>query len=240
MRSREREVEPSTPPLASVPDRVSLLVVDPTVLYRESLAAALLAEAWVAEVRTAADAEGAVSALAESRPDVVLVGVSGADALRGVRVLRALSPSSRVVAIASSEDDDEVVTCAEAGVVAIVPRHGTMEDLRNVVAGVLRDVSICSARVTAALLRRVSALAGESVAPDSLTPREGEVLVLIEKGFTNKEIAQRLSIEVRTVKNHVHNLLEKLGVARRGEAAARLRSARVPIRGYGFRPPTVV
>jgi DNA-binding NarL/FixJ family response regulator len=92
---------------------------------------------------------------------------------------------------------------------------------------VTRGEFLCSPGTAATLLRRVAALAAERHTADNgarLTPREQQVVRLIDEGLSNKEIARRLSIEVRTVKNHVHSILEKLQVRRRGEAAARMRA----------------
>jgi len=94
---------------------------------------------------------------------------------------------------------------------------------------------VCSPRVAGALLRRIAALATDGRSdrvPAHLTNREREIMGLIDEGLSNKEIAKRLRIEVATVKNHVHNILEKLQVHRRGEAAARVRAA-LPRRAVG-------
>jgi two-component system, NarL family, nitrate/nitrite response regulator NarL len=133
------------------------------------------------------------------------------------------------MALAVGESEEEILACAEAGVAGFLPRNGSFDDLARAVTKVARGEVACPQSIAGALLRRICADAHQRcVTTDHLTPREREVLVLIEQGMSNKQIAQRLGIEVRTVKNHVHNLLEKLRVQRRGEAAARLRSARVP------------
>ena len=100
-----------------------------------------------------------------------------------------------------------------------------MDDLTSTIISVTRGELLCSPRVAATLLRRVGALANGARAPHALrglTFREREVLDLIDGGLSNKEIAVRLHIEVATVKNHVHNLLEKLHVTSRAQAAAQL------------------
>jgi two-component system nitrate/nitrite response regulator NarL len=209
----------------------SVLVVDDTCLAREGLAEQLRRGGWATDVRTAADAQAAIDSVRQQPPDVVLLSLASTDGLATLAVVRGAVPTTKVVAVAISEADDEILACAEAGVAGFLPRTGTLEDLMLTVAGVVRGDIVCPPRVAGALLRRVSSLAAQRTAltdDTHLTPREREVLVLIEQGMTNKEIARRLGIEVRTVKNHVHNLLEKLRVRRRGEAAARLRSARVP------------
>jgi two-component system, NarL family, nitrate/nitrite response regulator NarL len=210
----------------------SLLVVDDTCLSREGLAEQLRRKNWADEVFTADDARSALERIQERTPDVVLLSLTCTDGLEILALLRGAAPAVRIIALAvSDDDDDEILACAEAGVAGFVPRRGTIEDLALTVVGVVRGEPICPPTVTDTLLRLVSGLAARRsglVDGTHITPREREVLVLIEQGMTNKQIAQRLGISVRTVKNHVHNLLEKLRVNRRGEAAARLRSARVP------------
>jgi len=107
-----------------------------------------------------------------------------------------------------------------------VPRDGTLADLRAVIESVARGEVVCSPRIAASLLRRIADLAAEREPPPPelrLTSREIEIVELIDQGLSNKEIAQRLSIALPTVKNHVHSILDKLHVHRRAEAAARLR-----------------
>ncbi len=226
VRGRHGQVEPAPPEAV-----ISLLLVDQIWLSREGLAGLLRRDRWAGEIRTAADAPAAVLSLRSCPPDVVLLNLASMDGLATVAALRTAAPTVPVVALAVTDTDDEIVAHAEAGVTGFVPRHGTLEDLKLTIASVVRGEAVCPPRIAGALLRRVCTLAARrcgSADTTHLTPREREVLVLIEQGLSNKEIALRLNIEVRTVKNHVHNLLEKLQVRRRGEAAARLRSTRVP------------
>ncbi len=105
-------------------------------------------------------------------------------------------------------------------------REASLEELVEVVESVARGESLLAPRIGALLLRRVAEAAGHKRAPTAagrLTPRELQVVGLIDEGLSNKQIAARLSIELATVKNHVHSILEKLEVERRAEAAARVR-----------------
>jgi DNA-binding NarL/FixJ family response regulator len=208
----------------------AMLLIDDVTLSRDALAAQLRREDWNVDVQTAADAQEAYVAL-EARPAVALVSVASADGLLLLRVIRKTFPETRVVAIAVADDGDEPLACFRLGVAGIILRTGTLQDLRSTVASVLRGETVCPPGVVGALVRHISDLAApdhDLVDNGHLTSREREVLFLIEEGLTNKEIARRLGIEERTVKNHVHNVLHKLRVRHRGEAAARLRAARVP------------
>jgi len=211
---------------------MSLLLVDDTNLAREGLADLLRRTGWVGQVRTAADAAAALRCLGAFSPDAILLSMASHGGLWTLAALRGTAPATPVVVLAVAETEGEIVACAEAGAAGFLPRYGTLDDLESTVAGVVRGEAMCSPRVAGLLLRRITAMAARPAAPahgeGHLTPREREVLLLIEQGMTNKQIALDLGIEVRTVKNHVHNLLEKLRVRHRGEAAARLRSARVP------------
>jgi two-component system nitrate/nitrite response regulator NarL len=213
---------------------IAVLIVDDIALSREGMADVLRRGSWVGEVWTAADARTAVARVRSASPDVILLSMASQDGLLMLSALRAVALTVPVVMTGVKEFEEEIVACAEAGASGFVPRHGTFADLEETVAGVIRGETVCSPRIATLLLRRVTTLAENKTPTDGtahLTPREREVLMLIERGMTNKQIATNLGIEVRTVKNHVHNLLEKLRVRRRGEAAARLRSARVPSLG---------
>jgi DNA-binding NarL/FixJ family response regulator len=102
-----------------------------------------------------------------------------------------------------------------------------MDEAVRVLESVACGESRCSARTAAALLRRVAVLSAQREPPgppDGLTPRERQIAGLIAQCRSNKEIARELCIEISTVKNHVHRILEKLGVRGRAEAAARVRA----------------
>jgi two-component system, NarL family, nitrate/nitrite response regulator NarL len=179
---------------------------------------------------TAASRAGVVAHVAEAPPDVVLLDVAMPESLETVRALAAAPTPVKTVVFAVSDSDADLLACAEAGVAGYVPRDGSLQDLVATLESVARGEVLCSPRLAAALFRRVAALAaGRPAAPadpagELLTPREREIVELIDLGLSNKEIASRLSIGSATVKNHVHNLLEKLGATRRGEAAARVRT----------------
>jgi DNA-binding NarL/FixJ family response regulator len=157
-----------------------------------------------------------------TEPDVVLVD-GGATALRRV----AAQTAARLVAIGVRDTDGDVLACIEAGASGYVVRDASLDELADAAHRAVRDEPAASAHVIATLMRRVAALSanGDSRNIAHLTSRELEVAELIEQGLSNKEIAAELSIAVTTVKNHVHSILEKLKVHRRGEAACLVRNA---------------
>jgi two-component system, NarL family, nitrate/nitrite response regulator NarL len=202
-------------------------------LYRDSLAITLDAAPGIEVVGTAADWGEAFGHLLSPAPDVLLVDAEQTIGSGALRLLERSAPHVRVVALALEPDEPSAVACLEAGVSAYVVRDGSLADLVSTIELAAGGELLCSPRVAAALGRRIAALAADRApagAETRLTSRELEVVHLIELHLSNREIASRLCIEVATVKNHVHNILAKLGVTRRSEAADWARCARAPRR----------
>jgi two-component system, NarL family, nitrate/nitrite response regulator NarL len=210
------------------PRKLRVAIVAETRLYREGLAD-MLRNQPPDVVGTSRNADEALAQVAETRPDVVLLDMAMASGMRALEAIVEQAPGTQVVAIAIPDLEGEVVACAEAGAAGYVTRDASLEQLVAALESVARGETLCSPRVAATLFRRVRALA-EDRAPQAgegrLTRRKLEIVARIDQGRSNKEIANELCIELATVKNHVHNILEKLNVHRRGEAAARLRSSR--------------
>jgi DNA-binding NarL/FixJ family response regulator len=212
-------------------------------LYREGLAFVLDRTPSIRVVGGAGDWEAGAAEVTARPPDVVLLDMTMPDSLEAVAEILALSPTPRVVATALPEDEDEVLTCAEAGISGYVTCTDSIAAAVNAIESVARGELLTTPRVAAVLLQRVRSLAAAAAAPAApapngtlgLTPREREIATLLTDGHTNKAIALRLGIEPTTVKNHVHNILEKLQVNRRTEAAVRLRGGlhSVPLRERG-------
>lgn len=206
-----------------------VLVVAGLRFYREGLVSALAADSRFTVAGTAADVREAAASFEFLDPDVVLLDLASADAPALVRILLDEAPSARIVALGVTEAEQDVLPLAEAGVAGYVTRDSSVADLLDAVESVAAGETICSPKVAASLLRRVTNLARDQLArapggERALTSREREILALIDDGLSNKEIATRLRIELPTVKNHVHNILDKLQVRRRSEAAALARS----------------
>jgi two-component system nitrate/nitrite response regulator NarL len=206
---------------------IRVIVAADVRLYREGLAIALQAGQRVNVIATAATAQEAVVVERSNRPDVALVDTEMPDGIAAIRAI-ALRQGTAVIALAVPERGPDVIACIEAGAAGYVTREGAVGDLVSVIESVLRGEAICSPRMVAVVLNRLSALAAERTTNspvDELTVRELQIVELIDVGLSNKEIAAQLSIDVSTVKNHVHHILEKLRVRRRAEAAARMRTS---------------
>ena len=199
-----------------------VLVVADVSVHRDSLVEQLDREPGILVVGATSDPVQSVAEFWNLGPDLVLLDVAAEERVTAIGALVAAIPDVKVVAFAVPETESDIIACAEAGVAACVTREASFDELVATIERVGSGESLCSPQVAAVLLRRIAALAGERSAEpmSSLTSREREILDLIADGLSNKLIAQQLCIELATVKNHVHNLLEKLEVHNRHEAAA--------------------
>ena len=209
------------PRTTNQPEPTRVAVIADVRLYREGIARVLSERKEFAIIGTANGLDSAWALLTAATPDVVLVDMAMVD---GLTVLRAIAEiqHAKVVAFGIDEVEDDVVACAEAGIVGYVPRDASLEDLVAILQSVRQGKLICSPSVASRLLHSVGRRyrrAG-NVVERSVTPREHQVWNLLGRGLSNKEIATELSIEAATAKNHVHNLLGKLRVSTRAEAAA--------------------
>jgi two-component system nitrate/nitrite response regulator NarL len=202
---------------------LSIVIIASVRLYREGLASGLSVPPFVVAADVATVNE-AVPVIERAQPHVVAIDLHGAD-LFDVHEIRRLSPRTRIVAIAIGDDTD-VLPYAEAGVCGFVSPDASLNDLVRVIHDAMKGEMRCSPQLAGSLLRRLWSLAPANTAASAraaLTCREQEIAALIGKGLSNKDIAVRLNIEVATVKNHVHHVLEKLQVRSRGQALTRLR-----------------
>lgn len=209
----------------AVTGRPRIFILSEVRLYREGMLL-ILGRTDAVDIVGAGAPPEAFDDIAELIPDVVVLDASSDSALTLSRHLRKIMPRGKIVAFAASGGDQDVIAFAEAGISAFVDREGSPDDLVNAVQQAMRGEFFCSPRVTALLLGRVAALSAaraDVIDADALTQREREIVKLIAQGLSNKEIAGRLRVGTATVKNHVHHILEKLQVRRRGEVGARVR-----------------
>lgn len=212
-----------------------VLIIASIRLYREGIAQLLNAHGAFTVVGTDSTGRDAVERLDETAPDVVLVDMEIPDLDDTAGAFAARSPRIPLVGIGITESDAEVLACAEMGMSGYITRDTSIEELAAALHGAAGGELICTPRTAGILIRRVAELAADRQRDGSveqlLTQREREVAMLMCEHLSNKEIASRLCIEVATVKNHVHNVLDKLRVHRRTDAVRLLaRSANGPAR----------
>jgi DNA-binding NarL/FixJ family response regulator len=204
---------------------VRVLIVAGIRLYREGLAHLLSKRAGFQTVGAVPDRPQAIAGCDRIEPNVVLLDLATPESVGIVQDLKRIVPEVPIIAIGVRDLEQDLISCMEAGVAGYVSRDGSLEDLVAAVESAGRGELQCSPRLAGSLVRRLAALvAVHEAAPahGRLTGREREIVQLLEQNLSNKEIAARLGIEVATVKNHVHNLLEKLHVHRRSDVGRRL------------------
>ena len=205
-------------------DLLRVFVLSDVRLYSDGLAALLASDPTIAVVGAAAVSEQAHNRILAVRPDVLIVDAPSFHRTDFVRQVVAELPSLLVVVCGVSEHADEVIACAQEGAAGYIHRDATAEELICTVRSVKRGELPCSPHIAALLFRRMASLAKPgATGSQAPTYRQQQVISLIERGLSNKEIAAALGIELTTVKNHVHHILAKLDVRRRGAVRAGFR-----------------
>jgi two-component system, NarL family, nitrate/nitrite response regulator NarL len=211
-----------------------VFIVSDVRLCREGLAL-LLAEQRSIDVVGSASAPKAIREIVELQPDIVLLDASAVDVRALARGICDIMPDTKLIALAICEIDEEVISWAEAGIVAYVTRESSSEEMLDILHQAVRGDFVCPQRLTSSLFRYIAASSAKrlwlnsAVMPErdngdfTLTRREKDIIPFIAQGLTNKEIARSLGVGPSTIKNHVHNILEKLRLRRRGEIAAQAR-----------------
>jgi two-component system nitrate/nitrite response regulator NarL len=203
---------------------VRVFVASDVPVYRDGVSRLIATEDSLELAGAAATVDSPTRLRGGARTDVVLV-----DATRGLNLMLAREISSaagegRVVALVAPNEEDDLLRWASAGVSGLLSWEASPRELVEILGRAARGETPCSADVAEALLKRAREKPGmDSGFNGSLTGHEAQIAELVADGLSNKAIASRLSIEVATVKNHVHSVLEKLRVHSRGEAAAKLR-----------------
>jgi two-component system nitrate/nitrite response regulator NarL len=202
---------------------ISVIVVVEVRLYREAVVRALSAQDDLRVRGELASAGQVLLDVTRAQPDVVLLDLGMPRALDAIAMARLAAPDTRIVALGFGGTDEEAVIAAEAGLSGYIGINQPLDEVVTAIRGVVRGEAPCDGRIAAALLRRVAGRAAtfdSTAAPlAGLTARERRILELLAGGMSNKEIASELVIGVATVKSHVHAILRKLDVSRRGAAA---------------------
>jgi DNA-binding NarL/FixJ family response regulator len=205
-------------------DELRVLVVDDHDLFRTGLRN-LLEEQGVNVVGEAGNGETAMRLAADLAPDVVIMDLNmpGAGGVETTRRLARLAPLSRVVVLTISADDDDVMNAVMAGACGYLLKDSSIQDLIAGIRAAAEGESLISPQIAAKVLQRLRASARNEGAAETiraeLSDRELEVLKLIANGKDNAQIARELFISPKTVKNHISNILMKLQIDNRIQAA---------------------
>jgi DNA-binding NarL/FixJ family response regulator len=204
---------------------IRVVIVDDHALFRRGLNLILSAEPDIKIVGEAADGIEAVSRAEQLNPDVVLMDIRmpRSSGIEAARRIRERLPDSRVIMLTVSDADDDLYESVRAGASGYLLKEVAIEELADAVRAVARGQSLISPSMASKLFSEFNALSQQvaersrSLSP-RLTDRELQVLKLVAKGLSNKEIASELYIAENTAKNHVRNILEKLHLHSRMEA----------------------
>ena len=215
---------------------VRVLVVDDHPMYREGLVTAIAAMAGVEVVGDAADGAEAVRKTLELGPDVAVMDLHMPE-LNGIEATRRIvadRPGTAVLVLTMLDGDDSVFAAMRAGARGYLLKGADRAQILRSIEAVAQGEVVFSSGVASRVLAFFAAGSGAPAAVPfpELTEREREILDLVARGLTNTEIAQRLFLSPKTVRNHVSNVFTKLQVAGRAEAVAQARDA-----GLGA-PPT--
>lgn len=204
-------------------DKVRVLLVDDHGMVRKGVRSFLETQPWIVITGEAENAAGACTLVTEQTPDVVLLDLlmPGTPGVEAARQIKAISPNTRIIALTSSEEEEHILAAISAGASAYVLKNVGPRELAGVIRRVADGEVVLEPRIAALMVRAMQKPDPRPTTSPAanLTEREIEVLRLIAGGLTNGEIAGRLFLSDKTVKTHVSNILSKLQLADRTQAA---------------------
>jgi DNA-binding NarL/FixJ family response regulator len=217
---------------------IDVVITSDIRIYCEGLGQIIARAPDINVVDTAGDFESAIESIAAHSLDVILLDMTMVGSCNLATHIGRNYPAIKIVALAMSYDEGNIVKCAEAGIICYVPREASVDELIEAIIEAARGECYCPPKIAACLLKIVQKLATRAVSRQQtpisaeadaraqrspggrspLTRREQQIAGLLAEGMSNKQIARNLCIEVSTVKNHVHNVLVKLEVKNRSQA----------------------
>jgi DNA-binding NarL/FixJ family response regulator len=210
-------------------ESIRILIADDHTLFREGVRSLLASVADTQAVGEAATGPEAVERALALQPDVVLMDIQmpGLNGIEATRRIVAASPHIGVIVVTMFEDDESVFAAMRAGARGYVLKGADQEEVLRTIRAVARGEALFGPAIARRLMGYFSTprpAAAEPVFPE-LTEREREVLAVIAQGHNNEEIARKLVLSQKTVRNHVSNIFSKLQVADRAQAIVRAREA---------------
>jgi NarL family two-component system response regulator LiaR len=202
-------------------DRIRVLIADDHAIVRKGLRALLATETDIVVVGEAEDGRQAVAEVERLDPDIVLMDLvmPEVDGIEAIRQIKARQLEVRILVLTSFAADDKVFPAIKAGALGYLLKDSSPEELVRAIHQVHRGESSLHPMIARKLLQELSQPADQPPAPEPLTEREVEVLQLVAQGYSNQGIADQLVISEATVRTHVSNILGKLHLASRTQAA---------------------
>ena len=210
-------------------ESIRILIADDHALFRDGLRALLVSIPDIEVVGETSNGSEAVRLAGEHQPDVILMDIQmpGLNGVEAARQILSASPHVGILVLTMFQDDDTVFAAMRAGARGYVLKGADQTVLLRAVRAVANGESLFSPEIATRLMQffaKLETASSPEVFPE-LTEREQEILAFIADGQTNAEIAEKLVISVKTVRNHVSNILSKLQVVDRAQAAIRAREA---------------
>jgi DNA-binding NarL/FixJ family response regulator len=206
-------------------DSIRVIVADDQGIVREGLMTLLQASPGIEPVADAADGAEAVRLAARHRPDVILMDLRmpNVDGVQATREIRAAQPDIEIVVLTTHADEASILDALRAGARGYLTKDAGIQEIARAIHAAAAHQSLLDPVVQAKLLEAVGAAApvpapAPRQLPDELTPREAEVLSLIARGLSNREIAAHLVVSEATVKTHVNHVFAKIGARDRAQA----------------------
>ncbi len=203
-----------------VTNEIKLMIVDDHDMVRKGLKAYLLTEPDFTITGEASNGKEAITLATEIKPDVILMDLIMPEmtGIEATREIMAVLPHTKIIIITSFYDDEQVFPAIEAGAFSYLLKTASADEIISTIRKAVLDESVIEQKVAQKMMKQIRTKP-KSLLHDELTKREKEVLLLIGEGKTNSQIAEELFIGLKTVKTHVSNILSKLNVSDRTQAA---------------------
>jgi two-component system, NarL family, response regulator LiaR len=202
-------------------EAIRVLIVDDHTIVRKGIRALLAEIAGIEVVGEAADGQEAVAQANSLCPDVILMDLAmpKMDGIEATRQIKTSQPESRILVMTSFATDDKVFPAIKAGALGYLLKESAPEDLVQAIHQIHRGESSLHPAIARKVLQEITHPADRPPTPNPLTEREAEVLLLVAQGLSNRDISGKLNISDATVRSHVSNIMSKLHLATRIQAA---------------------